>query len=276
MLNPIQINATTLPDAWFQTLYACVDIGRRFKIDRGSYAGQDRLEFDYITVAIQNPGADPLLPKVPDHMNIPNPVDDDYLHDYLPYLMTAEVKEGESYTYGQRLNASSITQAWPFMYQDNENKNILIQDEGAWENGVFKEFISYLLNQIDLMIWTYKNKGHRNNQMVLQIAQPSDMLLQDPPCLRHIDTRIQDDTLHFFPYFRSWDLYGGFPANLAAIELLKQYCADEIGVKNGMIIASSKGLHLYSYVIEIAEMIRGKSSGEFREETLNVLQNTSS
>ena len=273
MLTPIHINATSIPDAWFQTLYACVDVGRRFKIDRGSYAGQDRLEFDYITVSMSTPDSLPLLPKL-FNANIPDPVAEDYLSDYLPYLMTAEVKEGESYTYGQRLNGVPVDTELIFNPEVRSNASILIQEPGAWEASIIRsEFPGDLLSQIELMIWTYKNKGHRNNQMVLQVAQPSDMLLQDPPCLRQIDTRIQDGILHFFPYFRSWDLFGGFPANLAAIELLKQHCAAEIGVENGMIIASSKGLHIYDYVIEISEMIRGKSAGEFRQETLDVLQN---
>jgi len=64
---------------------------------------------------------------------------------------------------------------------------------------------------------------------------------------------------------RTWDLFGGFPANLAAIEMMKQYCAAQIGVENGEIIASSKGLHIYDYVFEIAEAIRGRSMDEFRE-----------
>ncbi len=68
-----------------------------------------------------------------------------------------------------------------------------------------------------------------------------------------------------FPYFRSWDLFGGFPASLAAIEMIKQYCAEQIGVENGEIIASSKGLHIYDYVFEIAEATRGRSMDEFRE-----------
>ena len=146
-------------------------------------------------------------------------------------------------------------------------REILIQEKEIWEerNILIEENSNYYLNQIELMIWTYKNRGHRNNQMILQVGQPSDMVLLDPPCLRHIDTRIQDGKLHFFPYFRSWDLFGGFPANLAAIEMMKQYCADQIGVENGEIIASSKGLHIYDYVFEIAEAIRGRSMDEFRE-----------
>jgi len=55
----------------------------------------------------------------------------------------------------------------------------------------------------------------------------------------------------------SWDRFGGFPANPAAIEMMKQYCAAHIGVENGDIIASSKGLlHIHDYVLEIAEAIR--------------------
>jgi hypothetical protein len=80
-----------------------------------------------------------------------------------------------------------------------------------------------------------------NNQMVLQVAHPTDMTLVDPPCLRSIDTRIQNDTLHFCVYFRSWDLWGGLPANLAGIQNLKEYMATEIGVKDGEMIVESKG-----------------------------------
>ncbi|TFH37718.1 MAG: thymidylate synthase, partial [Chrysiogenales bacterium] len=120
------------------------------------------------------------------------------------------------------------------------------------------------LNQMELLIWTYKNKGHRNNQMVLQVAHPADMLLQDPPCLRLIDTRIQDGRLNFIIYFRSWDLWGGFPANLAAMQMMKEYIASEVGVEDGEIIAASKGLHIYRYVWELAECIRGKTIEEFR------------
>ena len=115
------------------------------------------------------------------------------------------------------------------------------------------------------MIWTYKNKGYRNNQMVLQVAKPSDMLLQDPPCLRQIDTRIQDGKLHFYPYFRSWDLWGGFPANLGGIQLLKEYCADEIGVEDGEIIASSKGLHIYDYSFDLAKCLRMRDDMELKQ-----------
>jgi thymidylate synthase len=265
-MNLQHINATTLSDAWFQTLFKILEEGSVFTIDRGSYAGQKRLEFDWITINVKHPNAKPLLPQIEAHHNIPNPVADDYLDDYLPYLMTAELKEGESYTYGQRLSGYPI--GYPvYAFEKPEWKDILIQEMDElrdlgiliYENGGF------FLNQIELMIWTYKNKGYRNNQMVLQVAHPTDMLLQDPPCLRQIDTRIQDGKLHFYPYFRSWDLWGGFPANLGGIQLLKEYCAAEIGVEDGEIIATSKGLHIYDYSFDLAKCLRMRDDMQLKQ-----------
>ena len=269
MLKPVFIEATTLSDAWFQTLYKCVDQCKDYPIDRGSFEGQRRLEFDWITVHIKKPHLE-MLPTLNPQLNIPDPVAPDYLDNYLPYLMTGEEEEGESYTYGQRICACITDTQYVSCYNDYEN--IVIKEMGELKHIkeiLHREWNDWLLNQMELMIWTYKNTGPRNNQMILQVGQPSDMVLQDPPCLRHIDTRIQDGKLHFMPYFRSWDLFGGFPANLAAIEMMKQYCAEAIGVENGEIIASSKGLHIYSYVFELAELIRGKSIEEFRKEASN-------
>ncbi len=269
-MNIQHITATTLDDAWFQTLFRILEEGSVFKIDRGSYAGQKRLEFDWITVHIKNPGVRPLLPQIAPHHNIPNPVADDYLDEYLPYLMTGELKEGESYTYGERMNKAPFRPDW-LKYDLEKFKDILIQDKEAWENEkiIIREkkdvMINNFLSQVELLIWTYKTKGHRNNQMILQVGQPTDMLLQDPPCLRHIDTRIQDGKLHFYPYFRSWDLWGGFPANLGGIQLMKEYIASEIGVEDGEIIASSKGLHLYDYSFDLAKCLRMRDDMKLRE-----------
>jgi thymidylate synthase len=272
MLNPLHIEATTLNDAWFQTVYQCVEQGRIFHINEGSFAGQKRLEFDYVTIHIKYPEILPLLPKLNPLQNIPNPVAENYLDEYLPYLMTGEEKKGESYTYGSRLTKEVISNEVVHLlgnkiYKDIDFLDLKFEGKGS----VFDEFgrlaaKNCFLNQMESIIKTYKNKGYRNNQMCMQVAKPSDMILIDPPCLRHIDTRIQDNKLHFFPYFRSWDLWSGFPANLAAIELMKQYCAEQIGVENGEIIAASKGLHIYDYVFELAEMVRGKSIKEFKKE----------
>ena len=65
--------ARDLPDLWFQAVHDILDNGRRFVIDRGSYAGQTRLEYDYFTGHVRFPGTKPLLPDIPASCGIPNP-----------------------------------------------------------------------------------------------------------------------------------------------------------------------------------------------------------
>jgi len=110
----------------------------------------------------------------------------------------------------------------------------------------------YLEEQISEVIRMYKEDGYNTNQAFMAVGDKESISLSDPPCLRAIDTRIRDSRLHFIVYFRSWDLWAGFPSNLAAIQLLKEYMAGEIGVDDGELIALSKGLHLYEYAWEQA------------------------
>jgi thymidylate synthase len=166
--------------------------------------------------------------------------------------MSPRKEPGESYTYGERLTKAPITGNKRTWWEEG-NPDIIDKRE-VDGNIVFEEDGNCYLNQIEWIIETYKKHGERNNQMVLQVAHPSDVTLIDPPCLRHIDTRIQDGTLTFFIYFRSWDLWNGLPANLGAIQHLKEYMAEEIGVKDGEMIVESKGLHLYGYAEDLAKL----------------------
>jgi len=144
--------------------------------------------------------------------------------------MTPKVQPGEDYTYGERLSG--------YLY------NVF--------DGVTREV--YDVDQIAEVIKMYKRDGFGTNQACMEVGIPTDITKKDPPCLRLVDTRIQDGKLNFVVYFRSWDLWNGFPANLGAIQLMKEYMAAEIGVEDGEIIASSKGLHIYDYVWELAKL----------------------
>ena len=52
-LRPVNIEATTLPDSWFQIIWNLLDHGREFVIGHGSYAGQKRLELDYVDLEVR-------------------------------------------------------------------------------------------------------------------------------------------------------------------------------------------------------------------------------
>lgn len=245
--KPIHINAFDIPDAWFQCIYNVIKYGNKYEIQQGSYVGQTRLEFDWISVFIKNPyktvtkidkkgnsyeSYDAMLPKMPEGSTIVPPVEDGYIEQYMPYLMTGKVDPGEQYTYGSRINE----------YRDIKERN------GRLE---FR-----LINQIEHWIEVLKETPN-TNQAILQVGEPSDCKLTDPPCLRSIDLKIKEGKLIFYPYFRSWDLWGGFPANLAGIAVLQKYMSEMIGIESGPILCSSKGLHLYGYVEELGKILKG-------------------
>ncbi|MFC1846124.1 thymidylate synthase [Chloroflexota bacterium] len=136
---------------------------------------------------------------------------------------------------------------------------------------VIEEYMSYLMTsdkqpdeqytygedlapQIDEVIRRYK-LGFDTNQMCMTVGNRNSIELADPQCMRVLDTRIQDGALHFILYFRSWDLWGGFPTNLGGLQLLKEHMAKEIGVEDGSLIAFSKGLHLYEHCWDLAKMV---------------------
>ncbi len=233
-LEPVFINAFDLDDAWFQTLSAILEKGHIYTIDRGSYEGQRRLEFDFVTMRARKPSHQ-IIPIIPEGMSIPAPTDMDYVQGYLSYLMTATKTKTEDYTYGERLVNPTVKA--PGLAQE----------------------IPLNVNQIEEVIKIYKTQGFGTNQAVMEIGMPSDIRLNDPPCLRLIDTRVRYGKLHFILYFRSWDLWGGFPSNLGGLQLVKQYMADEIGVEDGEMVAVSKGLHLYEYSWEVAKIRTGKT-----------------
>ncbi|NIN67030.1 MAG: thymidylate synthase [Anaerolineae bacterium] len=116
---------------------------------------------------------------------------------------------------------------------------------------------SYVHQQLLPLLDKYK-RGSNTNQGCITIGDASSILLEHPPCLRLIDTRVQEGRLHFVVYYRSWDLWSGFPVNMAATQLLKEELAQALEVDDGEILALSKGLHLWEHSWEWAASRLGR------------------
>jgi thymidylate synthase len=237
---PTHIRGTSIADVWFQLLYNLIDKienkepgARRYTIDQGSYVGQDRLEYDLVIAEITQPWIRPLLPEFPPQLNLPpiaNYENDpqEAIDSYMSYLISPEKAPDEHYTYGERISLS-------------------------WKK----------------VVEIYQESGWNTNVPIFQVGQPSDILMvgqekneceSSTPCLRLIQPRISDGKLHFVVYFRSWDLWGGFPVNLGGIQVLKEALVEEIGngLQDGSLIGISPGLHIYDHVEVVAYARLGK------------------
>ena len=212
----VQISAVDIPDAWFQSIYKILDYGNKYQVQHGSFVGETRLEFDFAVI------------------NIALPYNSNY--DEMRPKIPAQLSIPDPVEPGY------IEQYVPYLMTGHKEPN-----EDYTYGSRIEDQIDYWINRL--------SKTPNTNQAVLQVARPEDYQLEDPPCLRHIDMRVQNDRcLHFYPVLRSWELWSGFPANLAAIAILQEYMASSIGVKVGEMVATSKGLHIYGYAENLVEI----------------------
>jgi thymidylate synthase len=229
---PFYLQAKTISDAWFQLIYNIFDHSYTQKIQRGSFEKEQyRLQYPGIAVYIEHPYED-MIPVIPQALNIPSPTTMEYIEDYFAnYIMDPALGENETYKYSSR-----IQHPMP-------------------KGGTQLERVIQVLKETPL-----------TNQAIVEIGSPDDHDVcigndgkLDPPCLRLIDFKVMPGNnnelvLSVSCYFRSWDLWAGFPTNLGGLELLKNYVAAEANLKNGPMYVYSAGAHIYGYQEDIARI----------------------
>ena len=259
----VYIEATDLGDAWFQVLEKIISVGRKYTITKGSFEGQYRLGIPVI-VEIKFPGTRPLFPQMPEGSIVPAPTTEEDINEYSTYVMTPICQPNEHYAYGEDLY-------WQIEWVINHYK------EGGHGNnhcymtvGRPETLYFYDLNaDYSEVIFVQERVSGRQAQPISG-RQITNKWNKDPgnkpssQCLRGIDTWIDEDGLNFWIYFRSWDHWGGFPVNLGGIQLMKEYMAAELGVKDGTMIVSSKDLHLYEHA-EGAALLRLRKEEKKKE-----------
>jgi thymidylate synthase len=262
-MKPVFVEGKTLDDTWFKLLSEVYKHGRINHIDNGSYAGSDRLEFDAVFGTIHYPTTRPLAPIMPEGLP-PVTTDEDIEKYFVTYLMDGTLEDNEHYKYATWIGGG-LYKLPKFEYYGE--KTFALNDEET-EYGTTKYIahdlnkIVYVPNQIQWCIDHYKAKGFGNNHCYIQVGYPESNAAYDQPyenemdrgtspCLRGIDTAIKDGKLDFHVYFRSWDLYGAWPENMAGMVMLMEYMANELGVDVGTLSFSSLKLHCYSHTTDV-------------------------
>ena len=247
------VEGRNIDEVWFRLLTMLCKYGRFFKVTEGSFKNNFRLEFDFVSGTIYKPieynevGLRlPIAPSVPP--GCPAPTTDDAIDQYFAnYLMDSNLTNEEHYKYS----------TWIVGGEYN------IPNLNTKSNVANTEVI--VPNQLEWCINHYKKKGFGNNHCCIQVGYPESTLAYDvpyknetergtSPCLRCIDTKIIDDNgifrLLLNVYFRSWDLYAGWPENMGGFALLQEYIAHELEIETGALSFSSAKLHVYAHSID--------------------------
>jgi thymidylate synthase len=228
-LKHVKIQAFDCPDAWFKTLNNIWTNGDVFRVGFGSEETETKKL--NLSIEITNPENRPLVSDKA-------PCDFKYVQGYaLEYLWCGEKQEDETYTYGSRLN--------------------------------------HPVNQVEEAIKRYIEEQN-DRQVTMVIRLPNDIKKyydnhkkSEPPCLSLIDTEILENRMHLTCYFRSWDAYGGLPANIAGLQLFNEAFVNEINersnlsLKTGKMIFHSKNCHIYQRQYNLVkELLEPKDSSK--------------
>src|SRR3989344_2097818 len=142
------------------------------------------------------------------------------LEDYYPQVLTPNKIPGINYTYGQRL-------------MDHDS-----------------------IDQIKSVIEKLKKEPFTRRAIAVTWDVGKDVYNENAPCLDLVNFIVQDDRLFMNAYFRSHDVYRGWPQNAFALRKLQKRVSDETGIKMGSLTIFSASAHIYEESInEVKEVL---------------------
>ena len=264
--SSVFVQGRNIDEVWFKLLYELCLKGRFYIVTDGSFAGDFRLEFDNVDGIIERPVEYndagirlPLSPTTP--QGCPAPCADEDLEKYKEtYLKDSRLAINEHYKYATFISGG--------LYKIPRIRTL--EPEELW----FNEATVIVPNQLEWCKEHFRKKGFGNNHCCIAVAYPESNLAynipytdetdrQTSPCLRLIDMKIVYDEsidtyfLNWYVYFRSQDLWGGWPVNYGGLALLLEETAYDLGIFPGFLKFSSKGLHVYGHSIEPLVMRSG-------------------
>lgn len=248
-----KINGTNLEDAWRQALYAVMEFGRKYLITGGSFSDEHRLTLPML-IEILYPGTRPLAPIMPAGFNMP-PTTEEKIEEYFESLINPGKMPDEHYTYGEDL-WWQVEEVIRYFKKHGHGTACCHMVVGRPESILFYnrevdlvENIAVRDRETQEIIWQRRITNLWNSDPKIEVSSQ---------CLRGIDVWIGDGMMNFWIYFRSWDLFGGFPQNLGGLQRLKEYMSVAVGVDDGQMVVCGKDIHIYEHAWDAAKKLMKK------------------
>lgn len=176
----------------------------RFGIEKESAHGGNQISILNLAAVLTDD--DPQNPEIPSYFGF---TEEYFNEQYLPQILSPDKVHGIEYTYGERLmNYQGIDQ-------------------------IRQGIIARLKDSLD---------SKRAVAVTWQVEK--DTFSKQPPCLVSVQALTQKDVLHFTCYFRSHDMFKGWPQNVLALRKLHGLINDDLKLKLGVLTIISNNAYI--------------------------------
>lgn len=269
--GPLIVHGETIPEAWMKMVRAIDRFGRPNLMN----AGTDRQvkEINNMTVVVHDPqnedlGFNPFaVPMTPEKIRA-----------YQEEILSPIKPEGKAYTYGNELRAYLARgEELDFLANPNVECELgglddVVRNITRLDNGWVE--INQVADIIDVL-----NRDAYSKAAVAITWHPANELMRkhkSSPCWALMQPMVQDDRLNLMAFFRSHDMFQGWPENAYGVAAVQREIAEGIGVEPGLMTVISGSAQLYNnYAQQIAQTIEqhGSSTGFCSDKRGNYLIN---
>lgn len=211
------------------------------------YGGERISELINLTAVIYN--ENPQIPEIPQWL----PFSKDDAKKYVKSFLNSS-RGDEDYTYGERLKAYPLEGYMPEFLNHAD-------DKGEFRKVLKMALSSNKLNQQRLLVEKLKSFPENKGALAILWEPIIDNFglreIWRTPCLVLVQAMIRDSQLYLTAYFRSHDMFGGWPLNAFGLRAFQQELIDLINKKLdlGPLTMISHSAHIYESSWPAAEKI---------------------
>jgi len=250
----------TVAQVWLKILNL---IQRYGKTEKTRYASNNKLKEILNLTAIINK-EDPDKEYLPHYL----PFSMAELKAYYPEMMTSRKIPGSAYNYGDRMRNQII---------NSESDVILASESASWRRArpgsgndsgqvlrqaqdnarmTFKP-----IDQIKEIIHLLKRRpfSKKGFAVLYRVDDWKKVDTSDTPCMTQLHARITQNKLFLTSYFRSQDMFHGWPRNAFAIRKVQKEIADAVDMPLGPLTIITMSAHMYADDWKTAETILSES-----------------
>ncbi|MBL7147571.1 MAG: hypothetical protein ISS82_01985 [Nanoarchaeota archaeon] len=258
--GPLIVRGKSVMDTWIEIIYQIM----RYGIENLMDANTDRVvrEINNMVGVVYDED-----PEDPDLSRNPLNLTKEQIKEYAKEILNSELPPGKAYTYGNKLRAYEVPdfkidnllnineENVDFEFKDDlkENRELLIK-HAVKDKGIYK------INQVKDMIECLKRNINSKNAVGITWHVEDELVRKhkSSPCAVFIQAIMQNNKLNLTVFFRSHDMYGGWPQNAYGFRALQKEISNALGLKMGFLTMISGSAQVYHHVFRIAEQMLEK------------------